>query len=159
MKKKNLKPVSGFFDMRDEFLQPFDQVFDQMLSNQFPTFYEQSGIDFLKGAYPKCNIIDTVEDVQVIAEIPGLTKEDVNIKVEEGVMTISGKHSTVLKGHKTEIKYIRRELKHSSFKRSFELSDKLDSSKISAKFENGILNIVIPKKEEALPKTIDITID
>ena len=147
----------AFIDMRDEFLKPFDQVFDQMLTQQFPNFAEQTGIDFLKGAYPKCNIIDTAEDVQVIAEIPGLTKDEVNIKVENGVMTISGKQAFTSKD--TEVKYIRRELKHSSFKRSFELGDTLDPSKISANFENGILNITIPKKEESLPKTIDITID
>ncbi len=147
----------AFIDMRDEFLKPFDQVFDQMLTQQFPNFAEQTGIDFLKGAYPKCNIIDTAEDVQVIAEIPGLTKDDVNIKVESGVMTISGKQSAMTKD--PEVKYIRRELKHSSFKRSFELGDTLDPTKISANFENGILNITIPKKEESLPKTIDITID
>lgn len=147
----------AFIDMRDEFLKPFDQVFDQMLTQQFPNFAEQTGIDFLKGAYPKCNIIDTAEDVQVIAEIPGLTKDEVNIKVESGVMTISGKQAFASKD--MEVKYIRRELKHSSFKRSFELGDTLDPSKISANFENGILNITIPKKEESLPKTIDITID
>lgn len=147
----------AFIDMRDEFLKPFDQVFDQMLTQQFPNFAEQTGIDFLKGAYPKCNIIDTAEDVQVIAEIPGLTKDDVNIKVESGVMTISGKQAFA--SNDTEVKYIRRELKHSSFKRSFELGDTLDPSKISAKFWNGILNIIIPKKEESLLKTIDITID
>jgi len=147
----------AFIDMRDEFLKPFDQVFDQMLTQQFPNFAEQTGIDFLKGAYPKCNILDMDVAVSVVAEIPGLTKDDVNIKVENGVMTISGKQATVAK--ETEVKYIRRELKHSSFKRSFELSDTLNPSKISAKFENGILNITIPKKEESLPKTIDITID
>ncbi len=147
----------AFIDMRDEFLKPFDQVFDQMLTQQFPNFIEQTGIDFLKGAYPKCNIIDTTEDVQVIAEIPGLTRDEVSIKVENGVMTISGKQASMIKDD--EVKYIRRELKHSSFKRSFELGDTLDPTKISANFENGILNITIPKKEESLPKTIDIAIN
>ena len=146
----------AFIDMRDEFLKPLDQVFDQMLTQQFPNFAEQTGIDFLKGAYPKCNIIDTTEDVQVIAEIPGLTKDDVNIKVESGVMTISGKQSAIDKD--PEVKYIRRELKHSSFKRSFELGDTLDPTKISAEFENGILTISILKREEAKPHSIDIEI-
>lgn len=148
----------AFIDMRDEFLKPFDQVFDQMLTQQFPNFTEQTGIDFLKGAYPKCNIIDTNEDVQVIAEIPGLTRDEVSIKVESGFMTISGKQASMTKDD-NEVRYIRRELKHSSFKRSFELGDTLDPTKISANFENGILNITIPKKEESLPKTIDIAIN
>ena len=147
----------AFIDMRDEFLKPFDQVFDQMLTQQFPNFAEQTGIDFLKGAYPKCNIIDTDDAVKVIAEIPGLTKDDVNIKVENGVMTISGKQAHV-DNTEREVKYIRRELKHSSFKRSFELGDTLDPTKISALFENGILTITILKREEAKPHSIDIEI-
>jgi len=71
-------------------------------------------------------------------------------------MTISGNGKG---SYDSNVRYIRRELKHSSFKRSFELGDTLDTTKITAKFENGILKIIIPKKDEALPKTIDITID
>ena len=155
MTKRNVKPVPGFFALRDEFLQPFDQVFDQMMTNQFPTFFEEAGIDFAKGSYPKCNIIDDVNDVTVVAEIPGLTKDDVSIKVEDSVLTISGTRTTSTNG---TAKFIRRELKHSSFKRSFTLSDILDALSINASFENGILNITIPKKEESKPQTIDIEI-
>lgn len=155
MKQRNVKPVPGFFQLRDEFLQPFDQVFDQMMTNQFPTFFEQAGIDFAKGSYPKCNIMDDVDEVTVMAEIPGLTKDDVSIKVEDSVLTISGTRVNSTNG---TAKYIRRELKHSSFKRSFTLADILDVTKISAAFENGILTISIPKKEEAKPQSIDIEI-
>jgi len=156
MKRKRPTQMA-FIDMRDEFLKPFDQVFDQMLTQQFPNFAEQTGIDFLKGAYPKCNILDMDDAVSVVAEIPGLTKDDVNIKVENGVMTISGKQAHV-DNTEREVKYIRRELKHSSFKRSFELGDTLDPTKISALFENGILTITILKREEAKPHSIDIEI-
>jgi len=155
MTKKNVKPVNGFFALRDEFLQPFDQVFDQMMTTQFPTFFEEAGIDFAKGSYPKCNIMDDVNDVTVMAEIPGLSKDDVSIKVEDSVLTISGTRINSTNG---TAKYIRRELKHSSFKRSFTLSDTLDAMSIDASFENGILTITIPKKEESKPQTIDIEI-
>ena len=87
----------------------------------------------------------------------GLTKDEVNIKVENGVMTISG-NNTYKSSGSSEVKYIRRELKHSSFKRSFELGDTLDPTKISAEFENGILTITIQKREEAKPHSIDIEI-
>ena len=155
MTKRNVKPVPGFFALRDEFLQPFDQVFDQMMTNQFPTFFEEAGIDFAKGSYPKCNIIDDTDDVKIIAEIPGLSKSDVNITVEDGVLTISGTRTS---SSNASAKYIRRELKHSSFKRSFTLSDTLDAINIAAKFENGILEISIPKKEESKPRTIEVNI-
>jgi len=157
MTKRKRPTQMAFIDMRDEFLKPFDQVFDQMLTQQFPNFAEQTGIDFLKGAYPKCNILDMDVAVAVVAEIPGLTKDDVNIKIENGVMTISGKQAHVDYTER-EVKYIRRELKHSSFKRSFELGDTLDPAKISALFENGILTITILKREEAKPHSIDIEI-
>ena len=157
MTKRNVKPVPALFGLRDEFLKPFDEVFDQMMTNQFPTFFEQTGIDFHAGSYPKCNIIDKDDEVQVTAEIPGLNKDDVNIKVADGVLTISGKR---VEGTNGSIgRFIRRELKHSSFKRSFTLADTLDPTKIGAKFENGILNLTIPKKESAKPRTIEVNID
>ena len=147
---------TAFIAMRDEFLKPFDLVFDQMLNTQFPNFYEQTGIDFAKGSYPKCNIFDIDDVIEVHAEIPGLTKEDVSISVEDSVLTIAGtkKHSI-----SEDAKYIRRELKNSSFRRSFSLGDTLDSEGISAKFENGMLLVTIPKKEESKPRKVEITID
>lgn len=157
MTKRNLKIVPALFSLRDEFLQPFDQVFDQMMTTQFPTFFEQAGIDFHAGSYPKCNIVDKDDEIEITAEIPGLNKDDVNIKVADGILTISGKRVTENNG--TPETFIRRELKHSSFKRSFTLSDTLDTTRISAKFENGILNLIIPKKEEAKPRTIEVNID
>ena len=155
MKQKHFNPVTGILQMRDEFLIPFDRVFDQMMNNQFPNFSEQTGIDFEKGAYPKCNIIDYDASIDIVAEIPGLTKEDVSIKVEDGLLTLSGKSKEDQYKH---AKFIKRELKHSSFKRSFKIGDSLDSNKIDATFEAGILTITIPKKEEAKPRTININI-
>ena len=141
--------------MREEFLIPFDRVFDQMMNNQFPNFTEQTGIDFEKGSYPKCNIIDTDESVDIIAEIPGLTKEDVSIKVEDGLLTLSGKGKT---DKFKDVKFIKRELKHSSFRRSFKIGDTLDATGIDANFIDGLLSISIPKKEESKPRTININI-
>ena len=155
MKQKHFNPVTGILQMRDEFLIPFDRVFDQMMNNQFPNFSEQTGIDFEKGAYPKCNIIDYDASIDIVAEIPGLTKEDVSIKVEDGLLTLSGKSKEDQYKH---AKFIKRELKHSSFKRSFRIGDSLDSNKIDAIFEAGILTITIPKKGEAKPRTININI-
>ena len=155
MTQKHFNPVTGILQMRDEFLIPFDRVFDQMMNNQFPNFTEQTGIDFEKGAYPKCNIIDLDESIDIIAEIPGLTKEDVSIKVEDGLLTLSGKSKEDQYKH---AKFIKRELKHSSFRRSFKIGDTLDTSGIDATFEAGILTITIPKKEESKPRSIKINI-
>lgn len=160
MKPKQL----ALLELRDEFLKPFDQVFDEILSTQFPDFYRKTGIDFVKGSYPKCNIIDNDINIQILAEIPGIPKEDVNINVENNILTISGKNKkpssdAFFYNEEKFVKYIRRELKHSSFKRSFELGTNLDTDNISANFVNGLLDIKIPKKEIKTKKTINVKIN
>ena len=134
---------------RDEFLTPFDKIFDQMMSKQFPTFQEEVGVSFNQGAYPKVNIYEYDDKIGIIAEIPGLDKKDVSVEVEENMLTISGdKHGVEDEGAKC----ITRELKHSSFKRSFNLGDHLDGEDISAAFKDGMLTISIPKREPEEPK-------
>ena len=136
---------------RDNFLTPFDRLFDQLVSQQFPEIEKQIGVKPFQGtAYPKVNVYEFEDKVGLIAEIPGLDKKDLNIEVEDGKLTISGdKHGTFdVKGAKV----IRRELKQSSFKRQFELGDLLDGEKVKANFKDGLLSIEIPKIEPKIPE-------
>ena len=139
-----------FFD-RDNFLTPFDKMFDQMVEAQFPEMTKSVGVKPYQGsAYPKVNVYEYEDKVGIVAEIPGLDKKQLNVDVEEGVLTISGdKHSTFDDDGAT---VIRRELKQSSFKRSFELGELLDGDNISATFKDGILTVAIPKVEPEKPK-------
>ena len=134
---------------RDEFLTPFDAIFDQLMNKQFPTFQEEVGVSFNKGAYPKVNVYEYDDKVGIVAEIPGLDKKNVTVDVEDGVLTISGdKHGFDTDGGKC----ITRELKQSSFKRSFTLGEHLSGEEISAKFKDGMLSISIPKVTPEKPK-------
>ena len=139
-----------FFD-RDNFLTPFDKMFDQMVEAQFPEMTKSVGVKPYQGsAYPKVNVYEYEDKVGIVAEIPGLNKKQLNVDVEEGVLTISGdKHSTF---EDDGAKVLRRELKQSSFKRSFELGELLDGDNISATFKDGILTVAIPKVEPEKPK-------
>ena len=140
---------------RDEFLTPFDRIFDNMVNAQFPSFEKEFGISFQKGAFPKVDVVDYDDCVTIVAEIPALSKDRVSIDVEDGVLSISGdKHQL----DEPNARYIRRELKHSSFRRSFELGESLDGDDINATFVDGVLRIEIPKIEPIQPqkKTIDI---
>ena len=135
---------------REQFLTPFDKMFDQIINSQFPEIEKQIGVKPFQGtAYPKVNVYEYDDRVGVIAEIPGLDKKDLKIEVEDGNLTISGdKHGTFdIEGAKV----IRRELKQSSFKRQFELGDLLDGDKIKANFKDGLLSIDIPKIEPKKP--------
>ncbi|MBT7558002.1 Hsp20/alpha crystallin family protein [Candidatus Woesearchaeota archaeon] len=139
-----------FFD-RDDFLTPFDKMFDQMVETQFPDVVKSVGVKPYAGsAYPKVNVYEYDDKIGIVAEIPGLNKKQLNVEVEDGVLTISGdKHSTF---EDDGAKVLRRELKQSSFKRSFELGELLDGNNIDANFKDGVLSVSIPKMEPEKPK-------
>ena len=140
---------------RDEFLTPFDKIFDELMTKTFPTFQEEVGVSFNQGAYPKVNVYEYDDKIGIVAEIPGLDKKNVTVDVEEDVLIISGdKHGFDSDGGKC----ITRELKQSAFTRSFNLGEYLDGTKVSAKFKDGMLSISIPKIEPEQPKKHSVKI-
>ena len=140
---------------RDEFLTPFDKIFDELMNKQFPAFQEEVGVSFNQGAYPKVNVYEYDDKIGIVAEIPGLDKSNVSVEVEEDVLIISGdKHGFDSDGGKC----ITRELKQSAFTRSFNLGEYLDGKNVSAKFKDGMLTISIPKKEPEQPKKHSVKI-
>ena len=142
---------------RDSFLTPFDKMFDQIVEASFPDVTKSVGVKPFQGtAYPKVNVYEYDDKIGLIAEIPGLKKKQLDIEVEDGVLTISGDKHNVWDDAKAKI--LRRELKQSSFKRSFELGELLDGDNISASFTDGILSISIPKLEPEKPKKKSVKI-
>ena len=139
-----------FFN-RDEFLTPFDKMFDQMVESQFPDIVKQVGVKpYSNTAYPKVNVYEYDDKVGIVAEIPGIDKKQLEVSLEEGVLTIAGdKHSAF---ENEGAKVLRRELKQSSFKRQFELGELLDGENIKASFKDGILSVSVPKVEPEKPK-------
>ena len=142
---------------RDEFITPFDKLFDTMFEKNFPEVSQQIGVNPYQGsAYPKVNVYEYDDKVGVVAEIPGLDKKQIKVEVEEGILTISGdKHSV---WEEDGAKVLRKELKASSFKRSFTLGDLLDGDNVNANFKDGILSISIPKIEPKQPKVTNVKI-
>ena len=139
-----------YFD-RDTFLTPFDKMFDQMFESTFPDVMSAVGVKPYAGsAYPKVNVYEYEDKIGIIAEIPGLDKKQLEVSVEDGVLTIAGdKHSAF---ENDGAKVLRRELKQSSFKRQFELGELLDGGNIKANFKDGILSVSVPKIEPEKPK-------
>ena len=139
-----------FFD-RDTFLTPFDKMFDQMVETQFPDVVKSVGVKPYQGsAYPKVNVYEYDDKVGIIAEIPGLDKKQLQVEVEDGVLTISGDKHSAFENEGATV--LRRELKQSSFCRKFELGELLDGENISANFKDGILSVSVPKVEPEKPK-------
>ena len=136
---------------RDDFLAPFDRMFDNMFETNFPEVAQTVGVNPFSGtAYPKVNVYEYEDKVGVVAEIPGIDKKNLDVEVEDGVMTIKGsKHGF---DEDAQATVLRRELKHSAFERKFTLGESLDGDNIKANFKDGILSIEVPKVEPAKPK-------
>ena len=145
--------------LKDDFITSFDSLFDELINGMYPNEKSRLNKDFfLKGSYPKCNVYSNQNGLFIDAAIPGLDKNDVKIDIKEGILSISGNSANSKEDAETE--YYFRELKKSSFQRSFKLSENLDRTKISARVDNGILNIsipfLIPKEEPEKVFTVNI---
>jgi HSP20 family protein len=101
---------------------------------------------------PAVNIKETETTFVVELAAPGKKKEDFNVELDDNVLTISSEASSENEEKDKEGKYTRKEFSYSSFKRSFTLPEIVNDYDINASYENGVLHITLPKKEEALPK-------
>ena len=156
MTKVLYSPIFPAID-REEFLTPFDRMFDQIINTQFPEIEKQIGVKLFSGtAYPKVNVYEYDDKVGIIAEIPGLDKKDLKIEVEDGILIISGDKHGLFDDEGAKV--LRRELKGSSFKRQFELGEQLDGEKVKASFKDGLLSVDIPKVEPTKPKKLSVKI-
>ena len=105
---------------------------------------------------PAVNVVETPESFKLEVAAPGFDKSNFNIHVENDTLTVSGQREA--KAQVEGEKMTRREFRYESFNRSFKLPKSVNLETISAVYENGILNVVIPKKEEAKPVIKTITI-
>jgi HSP20 family protein len=106
--------------------------------------------------FPPVNIHETPDAFHLELSAPGRSKEDFKLAADNGLLTISFEKKEENKTE--EYKTIRKEFSFKSFKRSFNLDDRIDSNGIQAKYENGVLKLYLPKKEQVKESTKQITI-
>ena len=104
---------------------------------------------------PPVDIKETASGYAISAEIPGYKENEINLYVENHVLTLEGKKEEK-KDEKDGKKYLVRERVVRDFKRSFTLPEDADEEKVSASFKNGVLEIDLPKTEKAQPKRIEV---
>jgi HSP20 family protein len=104
---------------------------------------------------PKVDIVENTDSFEIHLSVPGLNKEDFKIELNDNYLTVSGERKFVTE--KKERTYHTIETQYGSFNRSFSLPDNVDATKINAKYNNGILELTIPKDEKkALKQTIQV---
>lgn len=114
----------------------------QRYFDDFPNF----GFNLNDNFYPIIDISEDKENINVIAEIPGVKKDEIKITLQDNILTIEGEKKK--ESGEKEKNYFRSERIYGSFKRCFTLPDLVDSEKVEAKFEDGMLNIQLKKIEQ-----------
>lgn len=139
----------------------FDNLFDDFLSRKWPRLFDWNfpmgqerglGLGMARG-FPKVDIVDRDNEIEVQAELPGIKKEDLDVSINNQIMTIRA--ST--KEEKTqEGRYLRREISRGEYQRTLSLPDNVDTDNVKASFSDGILRITLPKTAQSQRKSIEI---
>ena len=119
------------------------------LPSIFNDFFDNDWMVKANATAPAINVFETEKEYKVELAAPGMTKEDFNVHIdEENNLVISMEKKTENKEEKKEGRYLRREFSYSKFQQTMILPDDVDTEKISAQVENGVLNIDLPKFSE-----------
>jgi HSP20 family protein len=140
--------IDRMFDAMGLFRGRFDRLFDEF----------NRSVEYAPGwssvaGYPRTNLYDKGDHFEMVAEVPGLSKEDLNVKIQGNYLEISGKREIkVPEGYRVH----RGERGSESFTRSLTLPADVDSGKVSATLRDGLLTLTLPKSEAAKPRQISI---
>ena len=105
---------------------------------------------------PAVDIRETGDEIRVMAELPGLSPEHVDVSIENNVLTITGEKRQDVEEGKDESNFHLLERRYGRFERSFTLPRTVDAEAISARFDNGVLTVTLPKAEAAKPRRVQI---
>lgn len=143
-----ISDIDRMFGAMDLLRNKMDRIF-----NDFDRSWVYGPAVALTSNSPKTNLLENGDTFEVQAEVPGIAKDDLNIKIQGNYLEISGKRTIdTPEDYKTH----RRERSSKSFSRSFTLPDEVDSEKVEASLKDGILYLTLPKSETAKPKQIAV---
>lgn len=131
----------------------FDNFFDDFLSRRWPRLLDWNFPIGLERGFPKVDILDHDNEIEVQAELPGVKKDDLDVSISNQTMTI---RATTKEEKTEEGRYLRREMTRGEYQRTFSLPDNVDSDNAKASFVDGILKVTLPKTEKSQRKSIEI---
>lgn len=137
-----------------KYTQPHADIFGKNFSDLMDEFFNDAVATRRSTFAPKIDISETEKQYSIDVTLPGMKKDDINIDLENGRLTISGERK--FEEEKDGKTYHRVESHYGSFTRSFQLPDDVKDDSINATYTDGILNITIDKSEEKMKKQIEI---
>ena len=140
---------------------PFRDVLNiqDEMNRLFNTFFARTPERRDAGTFswsPLVDILETDGEIKVVAEVPGMKREDIKISVQDNVLTLKGEKK--LEKEEKEKNFHRVERAHGAFERSFSLPASVQTDKVKASYKDGVLTIALPKSEETKPKEIAISV-
>ena len=136
------------------------RAFQQQVNRLFEPFLGRPVVDdesLVSGTWaPPVDVMEEKDAIRVVAELPGMKKEDIDIQFENGILTIRGQRA--IEKDSSDKTFHRVERVYGNFVRSFTLPRSVDAEKIDATYRDGVLDIRVPKKEEAKPRQIAINV-
>jgi HSP20 family protein len=142
------RPLRDLVSMQDEMNRLFDDFFGRPLVRA----------EWTEGVWsPIVDVSEDKDNVIVKAEMPGMKKEDVKISIQDNVLTLKGEKKQ--EKEEKDANYHRIERSYGSFSRSFTLPTSVKADKVKASYKDGVLNITLPKTEEAKPKEIPVSVE
>ena len=145
--ESSLEPWS---DLRRE----IDRLFDSMLSS--PSSSGAQGAQGMQSWMPLMDIEDDDEQLRLSFELPGVNPDDVNVTVENGVLTVSGEKKFERQTGNEQKGAYRVERRYGRFERSLTLPQSVDAEKVTARYDNGVLTLELPKSAESRKRKIEI---
>ncbi len=124
---------------------------DQLFNNFYRNDYDENYLNDCK-CKPATNIFETEKDFRLELLLPGFKKEDVQLNYHENVLTVKVELPEESESNQEEYKFERREFSTYNFERKFRVPKTVDAEKINARFENGVLELSLPKKEAEIAK-------
>jgi HSP20 family protein len=144
------EPVRELGTIQNEMNRLFNTFFDT------PTAANGSNGSALRRWTPAMDLVETEHDFVLRADLPGLTQADVNIELDDSVLTISGDRKSEHEDRKAG--YYRVERSFGAFRRSLGLPEGVDPESVKATFENGVLEVTVPKPEQRMPRKVQISV-
>lgn len=144
-------PAWGNFGGLSTLRNEIDRLFEAPLSEL------ARASQFLSGAAPAVDVYEDKENFVVKAELPGMKKEDIDVSLHDGMLSISGERKSEENAEKGEV--YRSERFFGRFQRTVALPTTVDAAQIKAQYQDGVLTVTLPKAEEAKPKQIDVQVN
>jgi HSP20 family protein len=135
----------------EEFSTDIERMFDSLLGRTVGTALRESGSQKFT---PHLDLVESANDYVVSVDLPGVKPEDVKVEMDDGRLTISGKRETTVEDNTKNVHRVERT--RGSFSRVISLPREVDTDKIDAKYEQGVLHVTLPKVADKQPRKIEI---